>query len=83
MFRFLFPFSKFFANIFDSEHLGRFFKDHPLFESPLFKLIKLSEIKIGLGNDIYGKSHKGFADLAFSGDLIQRGVHSFLLPINL
>ena len=30
MFGFLFPFSKLFANIFDSEYLGRFLKDHPL-----------------------------------------------------
>ena len=31
LFGFLFPFSKFFAKIFDSEHLGRFLKKHPLF----------------------------------------------------
>ena len=31
MYGFLFPFSKFVAKIFDSEHLGRFFKKHPLY----------------------------------------------------
>ena len=47
---FLFPFSKFVANIFDSEHLGRFFKDQPLIgikpNPHLHFFLRIQDVKI-------------------------------------